>query len=701
MDDYSELVAALRCNRPGCECQHEANGRGAMLHCPAHDDTHPSLSFAFKNGKPLWKCFSGCDQEAVLAAFVEKGLWHTQREINPTAPGLTLQQYADAKKLPVDFLKSLGLADQRYKGAPAVRIPYPGTGGEVITARFRVAMSGHRFEWKSGAHPMLYGLGRLDEIRRAGWCLIVEGESDCHTLWHDGLPALGVPGKSTWRDVWKQYVDGLAVYVWQEPDAEDFSRKIGASIPALRIVAAPENIKDPSAAHLLGHDVPALLESLKTNAVPLASILQGETAKRAQELATQAARVLAHPDPLQLVEAELQRLGYGGETAPAMIVYLASTARLAAMRAGAMPPHVLLIGPASGGKSYTVSSVRRMFPSEAFHVIDAGSPRALIYDQADLQHRVVVFGEADSLPSGEDNPAASAIRNLLADGALRYSFVQRDEDTGEYITREIVKDGPSVLITTSTRKLGEQLMTRLFTLEIGDEPSHIRAALMTQARIEREGTKDPDAALIAFQAFLQTRAPWQVYIPFANDLAELIGNSIAAPRILRDFARLLSFIRAVAIVRHAHRGTDDAGRVVATVEDYATVRGLVNQIYSDSMGGGSRRIRETVGAVRALLEANPQRKITLTDIAARLGIAKMAASRRAHAAVKLGWLVNKETRKGYPAEFALGETMPAEEGLPTADALRAHIEANAPEANQDVETISADTIPEAFEVIEI
>jgi hypothetical protein len=38
--------------------------------------------------------------------------------------------------------------------------------------------------------------------------------------------------------------------------------------------------------------------------------------------------------------------------------------------------------------------IQSLFPEEAWHVIDAGSPRVMIYDSADLRHRVVVFSEA-------------------------------------------------------------------------------------------------------------------------------------------------------------------------------------------------------------------------------------------------------------------------------------------------------------------
>jgi len=74
-----------------------------------------------------------------------------------------------------------------------------------------------------------------------------------------------------------------------------------------------------------------------------------------------------------------------------------------------------------------------------------------------------------------------------------------------------------------------------------------------QAKIEIEGVEDPSEELLAFQGYLQALAPWDVIVPFADQLAEGIGKVAINSRINRDFARLLSMVKAVAIIRHRHR----------------------------------------------------------------------------------------------------------------------------------------------------
>jgi len=77
--------------------------------------------------------------------------------------GLTLDRYATAKRLPIDFLKTCGLSEFTYDHKPVVRIPYLGEDGEQTAVRFRIALDGDRFRWKSGTKPYLYGLNRLSD----------------------------------------------------------------------------------------------------------------------------------------------------------------------------------------------------------------------------------------------------------------------------------------------------------------------------------------------------------------------------------------------------------------------------------------------------------------------------------------------------------------------------------------------------------
>ncbi len=219
-------------------------GSGWRSLCPAHEDRSPSLSISLgDDGRTLLFCHAGCTQEAVVDAvgMTMASLFpSTTGESQSPSPdlanaqthpvGCTLRAYADAKGLDEAWLRSLGVSDATWPakgGAPAVRIPYHDADGAEVSVRYRISVEGpDRFRWRHGSKPLLYGLDRLGRPTRRGALAalrdpvaLVEGESDCHTLWHAGFAAVGLPGANSWRETWARDLDGVAeIHVVVEPD---------------------------------------------------------------------------------------------------------------------------------------------------------------------------------------------------------------------------------------------------------------------------------------------------------------------------------------------------------------------------------------------------------------------------------------------------------------------------------------------------
>ena len=153
--------------------------------------------------------------------------------INPTPCGarLTLTQYAIAKHLPVDFLLELGLKDT-FKG---VAIPYRNQNGSLYTTRTRLTLAeGLKVLQPTGVPLLPYGLDRL----KAGHDLIVvEGESDSHSLWLHGFAALGVPGAGAWKREWRSYLTlHERIYLYDEGNlaSRRLANRIAADCPGIR-----------------------------------------------------------------------------------------------------------------------------------------------------------------------------------------------------------------------------------------------------------------------------------------------------------------------------------------------------------------------------------------------------------------------------------------------------------------------------------
>lgn len=684
-----------------------SSNRGSVR-CPFHDDRTPSLSIT----GDLFHCF-GCGAKGrgieQFRALIRKHRLQPRPNGHPgqggggvsqppsrslktvTRTGLTLAELAAAKKLPKTFLRQLGVRNAPYYSPHAVSITYRDFEGNEQAVRYRLALDGpERFRWRPKAKPPFYGLDRWREIRNAGWVLLVEGESDCWTAWHHGIPALGIPGKESWPACWsrcpveiRDLLRKVRVFLWQEPDAISLPKIVGENLPDLRILRPRyKGIKDLGDVHLrVGDQTARVVEKLMCKALTLDIWRQrtetaGEKARRhesaakARAYAEQARTVLTHPDPLTLVGRELQRQRYGGSLRLPLLAYLAETSRVLALDKAAMPVHVLLLGPSGGGKTFLLKIIRGQVPSDCWHEVTAGSPRALIYDTEDIRHKVIVFAEADSLPSSEreDNPVASAIRTLLQDGEMRYDVTEKDPVTGSFTVRHIRRPGPAVLITTSTRKLPPQMDTRVFTLEVPDDARQIKASLRAQATTELEGRPEPDAALVAFQGYLQVKAPWRVVVPFALALQRELARSPAlSPRTNRDLSRLLSLIKSVTVLRHRHRERDERGRLRATVKDYRTVYRLLKPFYEATATGASAETRKAVQVVKALRADSPGTPVTATAVARRLQLSLPSASLRIKRAVDAGWLVNEGHGRRF--DLKIGEPMPSSSGLPTPSAL--------------------------------
>jgi hypothetical protein len=171
--------------------------------CPVHDDHNPSLDLSERDGKLLWHCHAGCPQEKVQEALLRLVGGHrgaeTERRPAPS-PSFTVDAYAQAKGLDAQKLREWGLTDLQGGG---VEIPYRNDEGELHAVRYRLALEGaNRFRWRKGDKPTLYGLWRLDDWELGSDLYLCEGETDTLTLWHAGLPALGIPGATAWKPEW-------------------------------------------------------------------------------------------------------------------------------------------------------------------------------------------------------------------------------------------------------------------------------------------------------------------------------------------------------------------------------------------------------------------------------------------------------------------------------------------------------------------
>jgi hypothetical protein len=361
-----------------------------------------------------------------------------------------------------------------------------------------------------------------------------------------------------------------------------------------------------------------------------------------------------------------------GEERNAKLLYLGMTSRRLLE-----PVSMVMKGLSSSGKSKLVETTTTFFPEEAYLKFTGMSEHALFFSEEDFAHRTIVIIEATALREGrtEGNQTAYYIRSLLSEGEITYRVTERGKE-GKFTSRKITKHGPvNLILTTTATNLHGENETRMLSLPTDDTAAQTRRVLRATATRRRARHSAPDLSeWVAFQRWL-AQQPSEVDIPYAEALADAIPEAaVRSVRLRRDFNSVLGLIEAHALLHRFSRATDEHGRVVATPEDYEVVRDLVLDIVSAGLGATvSQTVRETVETVRVLCGESSDEEddgVTAGAVARHLELDKSAGYRRLQVAREAGYVVNKETRRGRPGRYVIGEPMPEDvEVLPHATAI--------------------------------
>jgi hypothetical protein len=250
------------------------HGRGHIT-CPypGHLDKDPSWRL-MEDGKAVCTCtgphsvfdvamrLEGIDFEAAKIRVIEV-IDRDDLIVNPNEPkappmsGLTIQEYADAKGFSLDLLQRYGIKQARYgKNFPqTVKFPYFHKNGESPSNHFRLSLNGpkdDRFRWGRGDKISLYGEHWVDEFRQLGRCVLIEGETDALTLWMHQIPAMALPGATTWNESRDAAVLAAipVIFVVIEPDDGGKAMLLwlarSSILPRARLVRMPAGLKDPN-----------------------------------------------------------------------------------------------------------------------------------------------------------------------------------------------------------------------------------------------------------------------------------------------------------------------------------------------------------------------------------------------------------------------------------------------------------------------
>ncbi|KWT75953.1 hypothetical protein [Candidatus Magnetominusculus xianensis] len=231
------------------------------------------------------------------------------------------------------------------------------------------------------------------------------------------------------------------------------------------------------------------------------------------------------------------------------------------------------------------------------------SENYFLYRDASLAHKVVLFYEMSGTAS-----TAYTLRSAFSEGVLRLGTVTKNNQ-GSMETKEVEKpcDGMVMLSTYAAGEVDKELNTRVLRIELTHDEQLGRRILrhkgkMAQAPAQNSSTPNEpfyaletgiaggsmengssaqsaqgvDENLLIWQIADYLIEPATVIVPFADGIADLFP--INQERLMRDFDKVISLIKASALLHQYQRERDEMGRIIATEDDYALVYRLKDAI---------------------------------------------------------------------------------------------------------------------------
>lgn len=653
-----------------------------MAYCPSHDNHNTrALSVVKYDDGVGFDCKgnAGCTTDSICAAVGKKSsdlFTNSSSNVMPLTvksggkDGCTLEAYAEAKQLPVEFLQeTIGLYEhKRYAKtkAPALVMPYFDEHSEEIRIRYRIALAkadgrDNRFVWRSGSKAdTLYGLEQLPDIRKYKQpVILVEGESDVHTLRYFGYAALGIPGASNFKAVRPELFEGVEqIYVIEEPDeageglAENIEKQLHNIDATISFVRMSEDEGDPSDVYLADREnFRERFDRMLANAESYAEREHRDENKRRAELWEKCKELARCPCILTEFVEDFRRAGVVGQDKEAQIVFLAGVSRLLSS-----PSSVALKGPSSGGKSYTLNKVLEFLPESGYYKLSALSDKALAHFDEPLSHRHLVISEATALDNSD--MASYLLRTLLSEKELTYAFPTATDD-GVKMQHKHIEGPTGLFMTTTQHSLHAENETRFISITVNDTRQHTRSVISEIAT--KNGYTPNMERWHALQEVLEIDKESDVFIPYAQWIAHTIPEEALHVRLRRDFTHLLNFIKAHALLHRENRERNGSGYLVATCEDYRIVRALLYDVFAEALEASvSPTVRETVNGVRGLYDRleNKSDGVTVNALKAELHLERSVTQRRTQNALRRGFITNLEDKRGRPARYAPADPLP-------------------------------------------
>ncbi|HEX9466224.1 MAG TPA: hypothetical protein VGB82_26805 [Alphaproteobacteria bacterium] len=388
--------------------------------------------------------------------------------------------------------------------------------------------------------------------------------------------------------------------------------------------------------------------------------------KRERQVLQSAQAIAGAENVFALVADVMRQCGFAGDSRDGELLYTIFTSRLLQR-----PLCASIQAPPSGNTSL-LNRTLDLFPADAYELTSGVSLKAVVYGRTDLRHRVLVVQDASGL-AGRDG--IMLVRMLMSERQIRWERAQRS--WRNLLAHEVKRPGPIAFVRVMHQTMQDEDELCGLSIAVQETREHARLAIAAMGlRFAGERAPPPVdlAAWHAYQHWLSLN-PRETVIPFAPALSGLFFRRI--DRAERDCEQVLTATAVSALMHQARRERDKAGRVVATIEDYAHARRVLDRPLNEASGTVvPAGVRELVGY---LLEhsapVNPHGRdlpggLDLNELAAKMNVDKSVAQRRG-GSLAGGLVFFREHRERCRAGFA-ARPLEGREAAPAVPNLGAH-----------------------------
>lgn len=301
--------------------------------------------------------------------------------------------------------------------------------------------------------------------------------------------------------------------------------------------------------------------------------------------------------------------------------------------------NIMLSGDSGSGKSYDVSEVSKLFPSQDILIYGKITPTAFYYSNKlrkvdetgltymDLERRIMIFTE---LP---DTKLQENLRALLSHDAKRIPFAitNKGKNGGNAATEGYILGFPSTFFCSANLHIDEQEQTRC--LIISPETSREKVLAGINTSIDKNSNKNAYDAKVNSNEARKQLMERILYIKSLRvdtiDIADsdylkarfMENQKALRPKAQREISHFISLVKAMALVNAPFRQVN--GRIIATNKDVDEIMKLWSVLSESASYGISPQVYDfykthILGAYYAknTNQTNDSKGVTYDDIRA-------------------------------------------------------------------------------------